>query len=443
MTTTQKNVERLPPHNLDAERSVLGSMLRDNAVIDDVLLLVRQGHFYTDAHQKVFAALAALHTGRCPADLVTLANELARRKELEDVGGYSFLGELWDAAPTAANAVHYSKIVREKGMARALIRSCNALLRDAYDQTRPAEELVEQAEKEVFALAEDAVGDEEADAAQVVNEVYDCVDAYHSDQSGAGGLTTGFLDLDARMGALQPSSLVLLAARPSVGKTALATAFALNAALDGRPVFFASLEQTRKELMERMLCSKAKVDSHALRKGMLDDAAFGRFHQAGDEIRNAPLVIDDASRQTVLRIQTKARRLKRREGLAAVVVDYLQLIVPTDRRAQRYEQVGEISRGLKAMAKDLEVPVIAACQLNRSPEGRADKEPRLSDLRESGSLEMDADVVVLLSRSEHERNVIELDLAKNRNGPTGRVKLLYRPQWTRFENYAAGVPLPA
>ena len=302
---------------------------------------------------------------------------------------------------------------------------------------------MERAEQDIFALAEDAVADEEADAARVVGEVYDHVDACHSDRGDAGGLKTGFLDLDAKLGGLRPSALVLLAARPSVGKTALAAAVALQVVLDDRPALFASLEQTRTELMERMLCGRAKVDSHMLRKGMLDDDAITRLHQAGDEIRIAPLVIDDASRQTVLRIRAKARRLKRRKGLAAVVVDYLQLIEPSDRRAERYEQVGDISRQLKAMAKELAVPVVAACQLNRSPEGRADKEPRLSDLRESGSLEMDADVVILMSRSEQERNVIELIVAKNRNGPTGKVKLHYRPQWTRFENYAAGVPLPA
>jgi replicative DNA helicase len=273
-----------------------------------------------------------------------------------------------------------------------------------------------------------------------VAEVYDHIDACKLREGNANGVKTGFTDLDNMTGGLPAGSLVLWAARPSVGKTSLGAGAALWLVLGGQPVFFASLEQTRMELMERMMCSRAKVDSHALREGLLRADELRRLRVAGDEIRRCPLEIDHGGRQSVSKIAANARRMKRRKGLAAIFVDYLQLIEPADRRAQRYEQVGDISRRLKAMAKDLAVPVVAMCQLNRDPEGRGDGKPKLSDLRESGSLEMDADCVVLLSRVRDERNVVELDVAKNRNGPTGEVKLVYQRIYTRFEDYASGIP---
>jgi replicative DNA helicase len=436
----ERHDDRLPPENLDAERSVLGSMLRDNVVIDDVSLIVAAEDFYTDAHQKLFAAIVALHQAGQPVDLVTTAEEMQRRKYIEDIGSYAYLASLWDAAPTAANAVHYAKVVREKSTFRRLARAADRIAQAAWSPTGPAAEAIALAEREVFALAEDAVAGDVADAAQVVGEVYDHVDACHSDQDESRGIPWGFMDLDTKTGGLQPSALVLVAARPSVGKTALGAAVALRLALASRPVFFASLEQTRCELMVRMMCSKAKVNSHVLRKGLLDAGAIERLREAGDKILRAPLQIDHCGGQTVLRIAANARRMKRRQGLAAVFIDYLQLIEPSDRRAQRYEQIGEISRRLKAMAKELAVPVVAMCQLNRASEDRTGKRPRLSDLRESGSLEMDADVVVLMHRSDGNDNVIELNVAKNRNGPTGDVKLTYLPEFTRFENFAADRP---
>jgi replicative DNA helicase len=432
--------DRLPPHNRDAERAVLGSMLRDNAVIDDVQQVVVRDDFYTDAHQKVFAAIAAVRGQGQPADLVTLANYLQEQKQIEDVGRHAYLAELWDAAPSAGNAEYYAKIVKEKSTFRRLACAAGKVEQAALHPTGTAAEVVELAQREVFALAESTLTGEVADAEEVVREAYDFIDACADPRGAAGGVPTGFRDLDAKTGGLPPSSLVLFAARPSVGKTALGAQVALQHVLAGRPVFFASLEQTRTELGVRMMCSMAKVDSHALRKGLLGREEYERLREVGEQIRRAPLQIDHGGRQTVLRIAANARRMKRRRGLDAVFVDYLQLIEPSDRRAQRYEQVGDISRRLKALAKELAVPVVAMCQLNRSPEDRAGGRPRLSDLRESGSLEMDADVVVLMHRPEKEQDVIELSIAKNRNGPVGEVKLVYRPQWTRFENYALDPP---
>jgi replicative DNA helicase len=434
-----ESTDRLPPQSLTAEQGILGAMLRDNAVIDEVVGSLSAEAFYGDAHMRIFRAIVALHDDGKRADLVTVAEELKRRGEIDDIGGYPYLALLWDAVPAPAASPQHVKIVRDTGVSRAVIHACTEIQRDAYDGM-PADELVEAAERKVFAIAESAVTGEVADAPQVVAEVFDHIDACKAGRGNAGGLKTGFVDFDNKTGGLHDSSLVLLAARPSVGKTSLGAGITLNLILDGRPVFFASLEQTRGELMERMMCCRAKVDSHALREGLLGADDIRRLGIAGEEIRRCPLTIDHGGRQTVLRIAANARRMKRRKGLAAVFIDYLQLIEPPDRRVKRYEQVGEISRRLKAMAKELAVPVVAMCQLNREPENRADGKPQLSDLRESGSLEMDADCVVLMSRAAQEKNVIVLDVAKNRNGPTGEVRLTYLPKWTRFENYV-GPPL--
>jgi replicative DNA helicase len=432
---------RIPAHNLEAERAVLGSVLRECKVLDDVIPLISAEDFYVEAHRIVFAAALSLWRAGKTVDLVTLAEELKASGQIERAGGYEYLGrDLRDAAPAPASAPAYAAIMREKALLRRLAYAAEETLRDAYEPWGPAQEVIEAAERRVFAITEEAVTGEVADAAQSVAEVFDHIDACKGARGAAGVLKTGLIDLDHLTGGLHTGSLVLWAARPSVGKTSLAAGVALGLILEGHPVLFASLEQTRKELMERMMCYRARVDSHALREGLLDADELLRLRLAGDEIRGRPLMIDHGGRQTVVRIATNARRMKRRLGLAAVFIDYLQLVEPSDRKLQRYEQVGEISRGLKALAKELSVPVVAMCQLNRSPEARAENEPRLSDLRESGSLEMDADCVALLSRSEQEHGVVRLNVAKNRNGPTGEVKLVYQPQFTRFENYACGLP---
>ena len=433
---------RLPPSNRDAERAVLGSMLRDNRTIDDVFEILTADDFYPDAHRKIFSAVFELHAEGKGADLVTVADRLKDHRLLEDLGGqaYGYLAELWDAAPSTGNVVHYATAVKDASIRRALLRVAEGIERGAWSPTGPATDAVETAEREIFAIAESAIDGEDADAPQVVAELFDFVDRCQKRDGTANGVRTGFSDLDRKLGGFQPGSLVLIAARPSVGKTALCTAIALRMLLDSLGVFFASLEMTRLEVIERMACSLAKVDSHRLRQGLLTDAEVAKLAAAGEDMRQCPLRIDDGGRQTVLRIASRARKMKRQKGLAAVFIDYLQLVSPASRAKQRYEQVGEISRQLKATAKELNVPIVAACQLNRASEDRTDKRPRLSDLRESGSLEMDADVVVLLHRSQEERNVIELDLSKNRSGPVGVVKLLYQPQWTRFENYF-GMPI--
>jgi replicative DNA helicase len=447
MPTDHGGVERLPPHNRDAERSVLGSMLRDNAVIGDVLQIVREQQFYSDAHQKIFRGITTLYDKGHPADLVTLADWLNEQKYLEDAGGYAYLAELWDAAPTAANAEFYARIVRDKGVVRSLIHASTEILRDAYDQAQPADELLEGAERKILDIAEMGVTGQTITLKDALSEAYERIDQRAGrEHTEVSGLPTGFIDLDAITAGLQNSELVLIAARPSVGKTSLGLNLVRHIVVDaGHPVFFVSLEQSRIELAERLLCCQARVDSHKLRKGHLSAEDMQKLIEAGDLLRQARLFIDDTAGQGMLRIAANARRLKLRHHIKLVVIDYLQLIEPDNRKDSRQEQVANISRRLKFLAKELAIPVVALAQVNRTSEDRQDHRPRLSDLRESGSLEQDADTVLLLHRPElHEpgqhEGVVEVIIGKQRNGPTGEITLTYLKQFMRFENFAVEPP---
>jgi replicative DNA helicase len=432
----------LPPQSKEAEQCVLGSMLRDNVVIGDILQILRPDNFYLDAHQKICQAITSLYDKGHPVDLVVLAEELKNRKQIEDIGGYGYLGQLWDAAPTAANAEYYARIVRDKAIIRHLIHSSNEILRDAYDQAMPADELLESAERKVLDIAEMGITGQTFTLAQALTEAYDRIDTrQQNDQTSISGLPTGFIDLDEKTAGLQNSELIIMAARPSHGKTALAMNVARHVAVeDNGPVFVVSLEQSRIELAERLLCCQARVDSHKLRKGHLSSEDMQKLIEAGGILRNAPLFIDDTPGQGMLRIAANARRLKLREKIKLVVIDYLQLIEPDNRRDSRQEQVAHISRRLKFLARELQIPVMALAQVNRSSEDRTDHKPRLADLRESGSIEQDADTVMLLHRPEmyepgqHE-GILEIHIAKQRNGPTGEISLTFLKQFMRFENF--------
>jgi replicative DNA helicase len=424
-------------------------MLRDNGVIGDVLQIVRADNFYADAHQKIFNATTALYDRGHPVDLVMLAEHLKEQKHIEDVGGYAYLGELWEAAPTAANAEYYARIVRDKAIVRHLIHASTEVLRDAYDQALPADELLEAAERKILDIAQMGITGQTYTLQQALSEAYDRIDARQQhDQTSISGLPTGFIDLDDKTAGLQNSELVILAARPSVGKTALAINIARHAAVDCEkpvPVFVVSLEQSRIELAERLLCCQARVDSHKLRKGHLSSADMEKLIAASDHLQGAKLFIDDSPGQGMLRIAANARRLKLRHHIKLVVIDYLQLIEPDNRRENRQEQVASISRRLKSLARELRIPVLALAQVNRSSEDRQDHKPRLADLRESGSIEQDADTVMLMHRPElyepgqHE-GVVEIIIAKQRNGPTGELTLTFLKQFMRFENFAVEAP---
>ncbi len=432
----------MPPQSKEAEQCVLGSMLRDNPVIGDVLQIIRPDNFYLDAHQKICQAIITLYDRGNPVDLMLLADELNNRKQIEEIGGYGYLGQLWEAAPTAANAEYYARIVRDKAIVRHLIHSSNEVLRDAYDQAMPADELLESAERKILDIAEMGITGQTFTLAQALTEAYDRIDTrQQNDQTSISGLPTGFIDLDEKTAGLQNSELIIMAARPSHGKTALAMNIARYVAVeDNQPVFVVSLEQSRIELAERLLCCQARVDSHKLRKGHLGSEDMQKLIEAGGTLRNAPLFIDDTPGQGMLRIAANARRLKLREKIKLVVIDYLQLIEPDNRRDNRQEQVANISRRLKFLARELQIPVMALAQVNRSSEDRTDHKPRLADLRESGSIEQDADTVMLLHRPEmyeagqHE-GVLEIHIAKQRNGPTGEISLTFLKQYMRFENF--------
>ena len=441
--------DRLPPQSRDAEKGVLGSILRDNAVTSEILQIVRGDNFYFDAHQKIFQAITDTINDGKPVDLVILHEVLKSRQQLEDVGGPSYLAELWDSAPTGANAQYYARVVRDKALVRNLIHTSTELLRDAYDGVMSADELVGMAERRVLEIAEKGVVGETHTLDKTLIDAFNRID----DRAGkenldVSGVPTGFADLDTQTAGFQANELIIIAARPSVGKTAFALNVIRHVIVEERmPVFFVSLEMARIEIAERLLACQARVDSFKIRKGNLSGDDIGKLMAAGDTLRGNPraghvrMFIDDTPSQTMLRIAANARRLKWKHGLKLVVIDYLQLIEPENRRDPRQEQVAQISRRLKFLARELEIPVIALAQVNRASEDRQDHKPRLSDLRESGSIEQDADTVIMLHRPGRsdksvEDNMLEVLVEKQRNGPTGGVALSYIKQYMRFENFA-------
>jgi replicative DNA helicase len=442
-------VDRLPPHSRDAERGVLGGILRDPDTLNTVQQVIRGDNFYFDAHQKIYQAIVDLTSDSQPIDLVLLYERLKKNKHLEDVGGQAYLAELWEAVPTGANAEYHAKIVRDNAMIRSLIHSGNEILRDAYDRTESADELVAQAERKILEIAKAGMIGETRTLKDVVEEAFNRIDSrIGKDNLSLSGIPTGYADLDNYTAGLQNSELIIVAARPSVGKTAFALNLVRNIIIDERlPVLFFSLEMARIELAERLLACQARVDSHKIRKGHLSSDDIQKLMDAGDVLRRAKLYIDDTPSRSMLQIAATARRLMKKEektgGLKLIVIDYLQLIEPENRRDPRQEQVAQISRRLKILARDLKIPVMALAQVNRASEDRQDHTPRLSDLRESGSIEQDADTVLILHRpgrfggDEKEDNVLEVHIGKQRNGPTGQISLTYLKQYMRYENYIA------
>jgi replicative DNA helicase len=419
-------------------------MLRDNSVIGDVVQILRPESFYAFGHQKIFEGITSLYVERGhPADLVTLAEYLKEQKLIDDIGGYGYLVELWESGPSPGNAEYYARIVRDKSLLRGLIHACTEIHRDSQDQVMPADELLDNAERKILDIAQMGFTGQTITLQDAIKEAYDRIDSRSQrDHMSISGLATGFVDLDNLTAGLQNSELVIVAARPSVGKTSFALNVVRHVAVEEKqPVFFVSLEQSRIELAERLLCCQARVDSHRLRKGHLGNEEMQKLIAAGGELRGAKLFLDDSPGQNMLRVAANARRLRLRHKIKLVVIDYLQLIDPDNRKDSRQEQVANISRRLKFLARELEIPVMALAQVNRSSEDRQDHRPRLADLRESGAIEQDADTVMLLHRPElHEpgqhEGIVEVIIGKQRNGPTGEVTLTYLKQYMRFENYA-------
>lgn len=445
--------DRLPPQNRDAERGVIGGILRDPDTLPTVQQIIVAENFYFDAHQKIYQALCDLSNEGQPIDLVLLYDKLRKNKQIEDVGGKEYLADLWESVPTGANAEYHAHLVRDAAMIRGLIHAGNEILRDSYDRTQSADELVAQAERKIMDIAKAGMVGEVKSLGEVVQAAFERLDSRIGKENlSISGMATGYVDLDNITAGLQNSELVIIAARPSVGKTAFALNVVRNIITEGVAsgsspvVLFFSLEMARIELAERLLCCQSRVDSHKVRKGHLNSDDIQKLMDAGDVLRRAKLYIDDTPSRTMIQIGASARRLMKKHekdgGLKLVVIDYLQLIEPENRRDPRQEQVAQISRRLKFLARELNIPVIALAQVNRASEDRQDHKPRLSDLRESGSIEQDADTCMMLHRpgkfdGTQDDNILEIIVAKQRNGPTGEITLTWMKEYNRYENYIA------
>ncbi len=434
---------RLPPQNLDAERGVLGSILLMNEAIDEVGESLKAEHFYSDAHQKMYSAIHRLYeNGIRGIDAITLAEELVRSGHYEDVGGAGYLAQILEAVPHAAHVRYYATIVREKWMQRSLIYACTEILSESYEASDDVEGLLQSAERRIFSILE-SQGDTGSFAiADILLETFARLEERQSKAGDVTGITSGFTDLDHQTTGFQPTELIILAARPSMGKTAFVCNIAEAVARkSGKGVLLFSLEQSNLELAERFLSITARIDGHALRSGTLTDAQHDAMVQASDDLSKLPLFIDDKPGRTMTQVAAIARRQHRKSPLGVVIIDYLQLIEPDDKSSPREQQIAQISRRLKFLAKELKIPVIALAQLNRGVELREDKRPRLADLRESGSIEQDADMVMFLHRPdaydpEDRPGEAEIIIAKHRSGPTGLIRLTWRKEYMRFENYS-------
>ncbi|MEZ5215189.1 MAG: replicative DNA helicase [Ilumatobacteraceae bacterium] len=442
----QRVASRIPPHNLDAEESLLGAILLSRDAVGTVAELgVTAQDFYKPAHQHVYEAVRVLAATGQPVDTVTVADELRRDGLLEEIGGSVALLELQNATPALSNVARYAEIVKDTAMLRRLIAVAGDITDLAYNAPDDVRKAVDLAETKVFEIAEDRVVDSTAVISDVLNGVMEDLEAIYTRGEPISGLATGFADLDELLTGLHPSQLIIIGARPSMGKTALALSLASNvAALSGLPVMFFSLEMGHKELAQRVLASEAKVDSQKLRTGRLDQADWSKIGKALGRLE-IPLFIDENPNVTVMEIRAKARRIKSRHGgLGLILVDYLQLMSGSGSESRQLE-ISEISRGLKILARELEVPVVALSQLSRNLESRADKRPILADLRESGAIEQDADVVMFVYRDEvynpesPDRGSAELIIAKHRAGPIGTRRLVFLGPYTRFENAARSV----
>lgn len=437
---------RIPPHSLDAEKAVLGSIMLRQDGLTDIIEIINQESFYSEKHRIIFQAMYELSQKSEPIDLLSLTNKLDEKNQLEQAGGSAYLAELVHVVPSAANARHYAEIVEKKFMMRKLISASENLSQLGYDEDGPVEEILDKAEKKVFELTNRKGTHKFIEMKEVLVDAWDQIDKLHNSQDELRGVPTGFKDLDSLIAGLQKSDLIILAARPSVGKTSFALDLARNAAVDHNvPVGIFSLEMSAAQLTQRMLSAASRVDAWKLRTGKnLREDDFEYLRNGLDKLSRAPIFIDDQPGNNILKMRSVARRLKAEKGLGLIIVDYLQLMVPTNTKTDNVvQQVTEISRSLKNLARELDVPVLALSQLSRAVEQRGGK-PRLSDLRDSGSIEQDADLVIFIHREdryrEHEQRdgIAELLIEKHRNGATGAVKLKFDEKHTSFLNLEKG-----
>ena len=439
MNNSDKNAGKVPPQNIDAEKSLLGAILIDEEVLVDVAEIVKPVDFYEKRHGLIYAGIIRLFEKHAPVDLLTLTDELKKKDDIDTVGGSSYLSELTNYVPTAAHAKSYAEIVAQAAVRRRLIKASADISELAFNEELTVPQLLGQSEANLFSVSDDSLKNDLTSIEDILDQSFERIDELFRNKGQLRGIRTGYRDLDNMTAGLQRSNLIILAARPAMGKTTLVTNLAYNiATIEKKPVLFFSLEMSKEQLVDRMLADAAGVDSWNIQTGNLTEEDFAKLSEAMGEMAEAPIYIDDTPGITALELRTKARRIAHEGELGLIVIDYLQLLEPTTKTGNRVQEVSEISRALKLIARELNVPVIALSQLSRQVENRDDKRPQLADLRESGSIEQDADIVMFIYREayynpETEReNITDLILAKHRHGATGTVELYFHPERLRF-----------
>lgn len=436
---------RVPPQNIEAEKSVLGSLMLDKDAILKIADTLNVGDFYRGIHQTIYESMTDLYESREPIDLLSLSNKLEEKKQLENIGGITYLTTLVNTVPTASHVTHYADIVKKKKVLRDLISASDEISRLSYDEKNDLEEILNNAEKSIFNISQKSTKQLFLPIKDALEEAFGRIDRLHKGGGALRGLSTGFADLDNYLGGLQKSDLIILAARPSLGKTSLALNIAANVAVKEKvPVGIFSLEMSNDQMIDRLIATQAGIDLYKLRTGKLssegEDNDFFRIQEAMGVLSEAPIFIDDMSSSNIVQIRTMSRKLQMEYGLGLIIIDYLQLMQGTGRTDNRVEVVSEISRSLKGLARELNIPILALSQLNRATESRPDQIPRLSDLRESGSIEQDADTVLFIYREDRvkkdteKKNIAEIIIAKHRNGPCGKVDLYFQESQVSFKN---------
>ena len=451
MAETDVSSHKLPPQNIEAEQSVLGGVLIENEAVHKVMEILTPEDFYRDAHRKIYDALIDLAERDEPADLITLTNELRKKEHLDSVGGASYVTSLIDSVVTAANIEYYAKIVKEKAILRKLIEASTEIITHSYEDRSDVESLLDEAERAIFEISENRIKPSFYSIRDIVKQSFKTIERLYEKKELVTGVPSGYRELDQWTAGFQPSDLIIVAGRPSMGKTALCLNVAQYAAIEKRiPVAIFSLEMSKEQIVIRMLCSEAQVEGTRLRTGFLSESDWPRLTLAAGNLSDAPIFIDDAAALSVLELRAKARRLNAEHGVGMIMVDYLQLMRGRAKVESRQQEISEISRSLKALAKELNVPVIAVSQLSRRTEERQGMRPQLSDLRESGAIEQDADVILFIYRDEvynrsednPNRGKAEIIIGKQRNGPTGKIDLAYLDKFTTFKELYKGESEP-
>ncbi len=440
----QKTEGRLPPQNIEAEQSVLGSLMLDKEAIIQIADILKSDDFYRGIHSNIYQVMLELFEKNEPIDLLSLTNRLEEKKQLEEIGGVSYLTSLVNSVPTAAHVAHYAKIVKHKKVLRDLIETSSQITQLSYQEPEDVENLVDTAEQKIFSISQQSIGQKFLLVKDTLEEAFERIDKLHKGDETIRGTPTGFSDLDNYLAGLQKSDLIILASRPSIGKTSLALDFVRHIAIkDKTPVAIFSLEMSKEQLVDRLICAQAEVDSWRMRTGRLSgegpDNDFQRIQQAMDDLSSAPIFIDDSPSPTVMQMRTMARRLQAEHDLGLVIIDYLQMIQPRNLNDSPVQQMTEASRNLKTLARELNLPVLALSQLSRAVESRSPAIPKLSDLRDSGAIEQDADVVLFIYREDKDKpnperkNIAEIHIAKHRNGPIGKIELFFNESQVSFK----------